>query len=62
MCQHIHMEELQREVENIVVSRGPFFWDFQGRLAYLLIRVGRLDLYSEVKASSYAFVASKTIS
>ncbi|MCH94764.1 hypothetical protein A2U01_0015729, partial [Trifolium medium] len=46
-------------VEDIVVCEGPFFGDFQWRLASLPIMVGGLSLYSAVEAVSYAFVASR---
>ncbi|GKF57528.1 hypothetical protein Tco_0171065, partial [Tanacetum coccineum] len=45
-------------IENIVVCGGPFF-GLQWRLASLPIGLGGLGLYSEKKASSYAFVASR---
>ena len=46
-------------VEDIVVGGGPFFGDFQWRIASLPIKAGGLGLYSAVEASSYAFVASR---
>jgi hypothetical protein len=66
-CQPIHMEEaavffdkgLHMAIEDMVVCGGPFFGDFQWRLASLPIRFGGLGLYSAVEASSYAFVASR---
>ena len=50
---------LREAIEDIVICEGPFFGDFQWRLASLPIRFGGLGLYSAVEASSYAFVASR---
>jgi len=46
-------------VEDIVVSRGPFFEWFQWRFVFLPIVVGGLDLYLALEACSYTFMASK---
>ncbi|XP_052622515.1 uncharacterized protein LOC128127844 [Lactuca sativa] len=66
-CQPVHMEEaalffnngLRRAFEDIMVCGGPFFGDLQWRLGSPPIRFGGLGLYSAVKATSYAFVASR---
>lgn len=50
---------LRRAIEDIVVCGGPFFGDFQWRLASLPIRFGGLGLCSAEDVSSYAFVASR---
>ena len=66
-CQPVYTEEaallfdkgLREAIEELVVCGGPYFGDFQWRLASLPIRFGGLGLYSAVEASSYAFVASR---
>ncbi|GJY68723.1 putative reverse transcriptase domain-containing protein [Tanacetum coccineum] len=50
---------LRRAIEAIVVYEGPFFGDFQWRLASLPIRFGGLGLCSVEDVSTYAFVASR---
>ncbi|GKC70915.1 hypothetical protein Tco_1116798 [Tanacetum coccineum] len=50
---------LRRAIEAIVVCGGPFFGDFQWRLASLPIRFGGLGLCSAEDVSTYAFVASR---
>ncbi|GJY70855.1 putative reverse transcriptase domain-containing protein [Tanacetum coccineum] len=50
---------LRRAIEAIVVCGGPFFRDFQWRLASLPIRFGGLGLCSAEDVSTYAFVASR---
>jgi hypothetical protein len=52
-------KELRAAVEDNVVGGDPFFGDLQWRIASLPIKVGGLGLYSAVKATSYAFVASR---
>ncbi|GJW55637.1 hypothetical protein Tco_0099722 [Tanacetum coccineum] len=49
----------RRAIEAIVVCGGPFFGDFQWRLASLPIRFGGLGLCSAEDVSTYAFVASR---
>ena len=50
---------LRRAIEAIVVCGGPFFGDFQWRLASLPTRFGGLGLCSAEDVSTYAFVASR---
>nr|GEV06728.1 auxilin-like protein [Tanacetum cinerariifolium] len=50
---------LRRAIEAIVVCGGPFFGDFQWRLASLPIRFCGLGLCSAEDVSTYAFVASR---
>ncbi|KAD6453473.1 hypothetical protein E3N88_08178 [Mikania micrantha] len=50
---------LRAAIEDIVVCGGPFFGDFQWRLASLPICFGGLGLYSAEDVSTYAFVASR---
>ena len=50
---------LRRSIEDMVVCSGPFFDDFQWRLAFLPIRFGGLGLYSAYEDSSCTFVASR---
>ncbi|GJR72939.1 putative reverse transcriptase domain-containing protein [Tanacetum coccineum] len=50
---------LRRAIEAIVVCEGPFFGDFQWRLASLPIWFGGLGLCSAEDVSTYAFVASR---
>ncbi|GJV99491.1 putative reverse transcriptase domain-containing protein [Tanacetum coccineum] len=50
---------LWRAIEAIVVCRGPFFRDFQWRIASLPIRFGGLGLCSAEDVYTYAFVASR---
>ncbi|GKB23930.1 hypothetical protein Tco_0863331 [Tanacetum coccineum] len=50
---------LRRAIEAIVVCGGPFFGDFQWRLASPLIRFGGLGLCSAEDVSTFAFVASE---
>ncbi|PWA50977.1 hypothetical protein CTI12_AA467910 [Artemisia annua] len=47
-------------LEDIVVCGGPYFGDFQWRLASLPIRSGGLGLSSAEDLSAYAFVASRS--
>ncbi|XP_076905077.1 uncharacterized protein LOC143560722 [Bidens hawaiensis] len=66
-CQPMYVEEavsifdngLRGAIEDIVVCRGPFFGDFQWRLASLSTRFGGLGLCSARDVSTYAFVASR---
>ncbi|XP_076928462.1 uncharacterized protein LOC143592430 [Bidens hawaiensis] len=51
--------DLRGAIEDIVVCRGPFFGDFQWRLASLPTRFGGLGLCSARDVSTYAFVASR---
>ncbi|PWA75758.1 reverse transcriptase domain-containing protein [Artemisia annua] len=59
-CQPVYTEEaallfdkgLREAIEELVVCGGPYFGDFQWRLASLPIRFGGLGLYSAVEASS----------
>ncbi|MFS8030320.1 hypothetical protein Hanom_Chr17g01532621 [Helianthus anomalus] len=46
-------------IEDIVVGGGPFFGDFQWRLASLPMRLGGLGLLSAREVGVYAFVASR---
>ncbi|PWA55862.1 hypothetical protein CTI12_AA424190 [Artemisia annua] len=50
---------LRSAVEDIVACGGPFFVDFQWRVASLHFRYGGLGLLSTKDVSSYAFVASR---
>ena len=50
---------LRGAVEDIVVCGGPYFGDFQWRLASLPIRSGGLGITSAEDLSAYAFVASR---
>ncbi|GKD55182.1 hypothetical protein Tco_1288569, partial [Tanacetum coccineum] len=50
---------LRRAIEAIMVCGGPFFGDFQWRLASLPIRFGGLGLCSAEDVSTYAFVAPR---
>ncbi|GJY40509.1 hypothetical protein Tco_0427779, partial [Tanacetum coccineum] len=50
---------LRRAIEAIVVCGGPFFGDFQWRLASLPIRFGGSGLCSAKDVSTYAFVSSR---
>ncbi|GKA81267.1 hypothetical protein Tco_0787959 [Tanacetum coccineum] len=50
---------LRRAIEAIMVYGGPFFGDFQWRLASLSIRFGGFGLCSAEDVSTYAFVASR---
>jgi hypothetical protein len=52
-------KELRAAVKDIVVVGGPFFGDLQWRIASLSIKFGGLGLYSVVKTTSYALVASR---
>lgn len=66
-CQPMYIREavsifdngLRKAIEAIVVCGGPFFGDFQWRLASLPTRFGGLGLCSAEDVSTYAFVASR---
>jgi hypothetical protein len=50
---------LREAIEGIVVCGGPFFGDFQWRMASLPMRLGGLGLLSARDVAVYAFVASR---
>ncbi|KAJ0717216.1 putative exostosin [Helianthus annuus] len=66
-CQPVFVKEavslfdkgLRGAIEDIVVCGGPFFGDFQWRVASLPCKMGGLGLISAMDVSIYGFVASR---